>query len=671
VGVKESLLRIPFGYLLKKARYLKIMKPLLLACLISFVCIPNALMADTWRDPSFKEMMEQSELIGVFRVVEGGAFKARLVPVSIYKGRVSGEIWIGGFSNKYGPIDTLEIGQSYLLFINNVKRHKSRYGSSSNAGNQTIAQASYEASVFVRSQKNGYFVPTPTSGEYRVVDDKVFIDLSEVNNRIEGFPLQDLKRLLEYQFKSKDNLFVDYCKTQARRNLQKSNVFFLTNYLTALELTAPVAYDELFKEIALNTVWQARFTLAKLLGKVKGNESRDLLVSMLSDSVGVVQGEAIRQLAKNESPSFLGPLLLRQLDSASNEGLYPSLMSAVRNTRESGKIEIINSLAEMNYKEAIPHLTSLLKTKDEYVFERTLQALLKLGSTEFIKPLNDRLRDPDLPASILFDITRVIKDQQLIQCKDGLLAQLAKHNRNDNRNKTIALSTLVTLAERDSSIESSILNDFENFFTYYDTLQSFNQRKWIAEYLAACARLKSEEARPLVYRALFEWSGFNPQMFTTVGSFRQKLEKEDSIQREFSNTMGSKGYRMNSVIHFASVTSQRPKFLVSIIAPDGNASFTFERRKFLADQIGIEEENVFLKADGSWCWLDCQERFNTNDSGGPMSRFISYAEACPNERDLKFLKSLMASGRWEAKYFDRELSRAVLKIEAALSSRKN
>jgi hypothetical protein len=135
--------------------------------------------------------------------------------------------------------------------------------------------------------------------------------------------------------------------------------------------------------------------------------------------------------------------------------------------------------------------------------------------------------------------------------------------------------------------------------------------------------------------------------------------------------MGSKGYRMNSVIHFASVTSQRPKFLVSIIAPDGNASFTFERRKFLADQIGIEEENVFLKADGSWCWLDCQERFNTNDSGGPMSRFISYAEACPNERDLKFLKSLMASGRWEAKYFDRELSRAVLKIEAALSSRKN
>jgi hypothetical protein len=647
------------------------MKPLALACLISLISIPTSVIADTWYDPSFREMMEQSDLIGVFRVVEGGTFKARLVPVSIYKGKVSGEIWIGGFSNKYGPIDTLAVGESYLLFINKVKKYKSRYGSSSNAGNQSIAQASYEASVFVRSQRNGYFVPTPTSGEYRIVEDRVFIDLAEINDDIKGLPLDDLRRLFEYRFKSKANSFVEHCKAEIRKNSHNSNVYQLTNYLAALELAAPASYDELFQEIASNPVWQTRFTLAKLLGRIKGTESRDLLVGMLADSVGVVQGEAIRQLAKREPPSFLGPLLVKQLNSASNQGLYPSLMSAVRNKRESGKIQIIETLAEMNYKPAIPHLLSLLKAEDEYVFKRTLNALMKLGSTEFIEPLNEKLSDPSLSASILFDITRIIEDQKLIQCKDGLLAQLAKHNRSHNRDKTIALSTLVTLAEQDSSIESDILNDFWNFFTYYDTLQSFNQKKWIVEYLAACGRMKSEAARPLVYRALYEWHGFNPQQFTTVHAFARKVDQEDSIQREFSNTMGSKGYRMNSVIHFPSVTSQRPKFLVSVIAPDGNASFTFERRKSLANVIGIEEENVFLKADESWCWLDCQERFDTNDSGGPMSKFISYAEACPNETDLRFLKSLMASGRWEAKYFDRELSRAVANIELALANHKN
>lgn len=647
------------------------MKHLVLACLILLVSLPTLLMADTWYDLSFREMMANSDLIGVFRVVEGGSFKARLVPVTVYKGKVTGEIWIGGFSNKYGPIDSLAVGQTYLLFINKVKKHKSRYGSWSNAGNQSIAQASYEASTFVRSRKNGYFVPTPTSGEYRVIDDKAFIDLAEINDNIEGFPLEDVKRLIEYQSKSKGNGFVEHCKTEIRKHLSTTNVYLLTNYLSALELVPGASYDQMFEEIASNTAWQCRFTLAKLLGKIKGNESRDLLVDMMADTVGVVQGEAIRQLAKKEAASFLGPLLVRQLDSASTQGLYPSLMSAVRNQHESGKIQIIETLAELNYKPAIPYLLSVLRTKDEYVFKRTLDALIKLGSTEFVGALNNRLSDPKLSASILFDITRIIEDQNLTQCKEGLLAQLSEHNRNDNRDKTIALSTLVTLAEHDPSIETAVLKDFQHFFTYYDTLQSHNQEEWIQEYIAACARLKSEAARPLVYRALYEWNGFNPKLFTSVDSFSMKLEKEDSIRNEFSSIIGAEGYRMNRAIHFASAPSHRKRFLVSVILPDSSASFSFERRKFLAEVIGIEEANIFLKANESWCWLDCQHRFDTNRSGGPISKFISYAEACPNETDLKFLKALMASEHWEAKYLDRELARAVVQIEASLSSRKN
>jgi hypothetical protein len=648
-----------------------VMKTLYHVCLIFLVSLPTNLKADTWYDPSFREMMTTSDLIGVFRVVEGGSFKARLVPVTVYKGKITGEIWIGGFSNKYGPIDSLAVGESYLLFINKVKKHKSRYGSSSHAGNQGIAQASYEASAFVRGQKNGYFVPTPTSGEYPVVDGKVFLDLAEINENVERFPLEDLRRLVEYQSKGKVNDFAQHCKTEIHRNLSTGNVYLLTNYLSALDLLGDASYDQMFDKIASNLAWQTRFTLAKLLGSIKGPEPRDLLVGMIEDTVGIVQGEAIRQLAKREPASFLGPLLVRQLDSASTRGMYPSLMSAVRNQHHSGKIQIIESLADMNYTPAIPYLISVLRTKDEYTFKQTLQALTKLGSKDLVAPLNDRLNDPDLSASILFNITRVIKDQMLTQCKEGLLTQMAKHNRNHNRSKTIALSTLVTLAEHDPSIEPAILKDFEHFFTYYDTLQSHNQKTWIQEYIAACAGLKSEPARTLVYRALYEWSGFNPKLFTSVNSFSMKLQKEDSIRKEFSNILGAEGYRMNSAIHFTSAPSLRQSFLVSVIMPDSSASFSFERRKFLADIVGIAEANIFLKANESWCWLDCQERFEQNNPSSPIKNFIKYAEACPNQTDLKFLKSLMVSDRWEAKYFDGELARAVERIEAALSNRKN
>lgn len=644
------------------------MKSFILACLISLVFSSTSLMADTWTDPSFKEMMERSDLIGVFRVVEGGSFKARLVPVSIYKGRVAGEIWIGGFSNKYGPIDTLEVGHSYLLFINKVKRYKSRYGSSSNAGDQSIAQASYEASVFVRSQQNGYFVPTPTAGEYRVVNDKVFIDLAEVNEDVEGFPLEDVKRMIEYRFKSKSNGFIERCKAEIKKQLTNSHVYLLTNYLAALDLTASPSYDDVFQQVARDTVWQTRFTLARLLGNIKGIQSRDLLVILVRDSMGVVQGEAIRQLAKRESASFLGPLLVSQLDSASVQGLYPSLMSAVRNEREGGKTQIIQTLATLNYKPAIPYLLAVLDTEDEYVFQQTLDALIELGSTAFIKPLNKKLGHPELDAFTLFQLTRVIEEKMLTQCKEGLFAQLVRHDRNNSHDKTIALSTLVTLAERDPSIESEILKDFQYFFTYYDTLQSRNQEEWLKAYIDACARLKSETARPLVYQALYEWSGLSPTTFTSVDAFNKKLVKEDSIRNAFTTKLGGDGFKMNSVIYFASAQSPRERFMVSVILPDGNASFNFEKRKVLADIIEIDEENIFLKASESHCWLDCQDRFDENGSSNPIGMFIKYAEACPNETDLKFLKSLMVSSQWEAKYFDRELSRAIERIAKRLGN---
>jgi hypothetical protein len=168
-----------------------------------------------------------------------------------------------------------------------------------------------------------------------------------------------------------------------------------------------------------------------------------------------------------------------------------------------------------------------------------------------------------------------------------------------------------------------------------------------------------------VYRALYEWTGFNPELFFSDSTFILKLEKEDSIRRVFSDTMGSKGYRMNSALYFAPTKSNPGKFLVSVIIPGGSDAFSFEHRKSLASVIGIDEENVFLKENESSCWLDCQYRFDNR--GGPMSKFIAYAEACPNETDLKFLNSLMTSSRSEAK----EVTRAVLRIESALSNRKN
>jgi hypothetical protein len=171
------------------------MKSLTIACLISLAVFSfTDTHADTWLDPSFREMIETCDVIGVFRVVEGGTFKAKLVPVSIYKGKVKGEIWLGGFSNRYGPIDTLSVGEVYVLFVTRAKDRKSRYVSSSN---KSVMPEAYEAALYVMHQKNGYFVPTPTSGEYKVINDKVFLPLADLPDRVTGLSLEDLKRAVQ------------------------------------------------------------------------------------------------------------------------------------------------------------------------------------------------------------------------------------------------------------------------------------------------------------------------------------------------------------------------------------------------------------------------------------------------------------------------------------------
>jgi hypothetical protein len=640
--------------------HFSIMKPLLLAFLFATLT-PACALADSWDDPSVKEMFETSEVIGVFRVVEAGSFKARLIAVKVYKGKVDADIWLGGFSNKYGPIDSMAIGESYLLFINRVARHRNSFRSLSNSGNQTIAAAAAEAASFVYSQKNGYYVPTPTSGEYRVIEDKVVFDLAGVNNEIAAFPLQDIAGIVAHQSGRPTAKFIEHCKREIRKGKVSGNIYHLTNYLSVLNLISYRSFDPIFKQLASHTAWETRFTLSTLLGNVRGNDARDLLVAMLADTTGVVQGEVVRQLAKRESSSFLGPLLVKQVASASKDGLYPSLMSGVRNEFESGMVEIISTLANLKYKPAIPQLLSLLKTDDEYLFEETIDALIKLESKEYPAVLNDRLRDTALSPEIFFDIGRVIEIHRLTQCKEGLIAQLVNHKGTDDTRR-LALTILVEVSGDDPTIEPKVLEHFNNFFTYYDTLDSRVQQEWLEAYLIACQTLKSEAARPLVYRALYDWNGLHPKVFNSVDVFTKFRNTQDSLRTAFSKVLSQEGCSVTEVIACGATGDS---YYVAVEMTDD--SITIERHTSMAKMLRIKEGQLFLKAAAGWCWLDCQQRFDKETSDSPINNFVKYAQACPNEADLQFLKALMASDRWEAQYFHDQLSTAVATIEVSLT----
>ena len=76
--------------------------------------------ADTWFDPSWKIMLDSSDLVAIVQYTGHGKFRASAKILTVYKGRLktADEIWISGFSNRYGPIDKMRKGDKYLVFLN-------------------------------------------------------------------------------------------------------------------------------------------------------------------------------------------------------------------------------------------------------------------------------------------------------------------------------------------------------------------------------------------------------------------------------------------------------------------------------------------------------------------------------------------------------------------------
>ena len=78
--------------------------------------------ADSWIDPEWKEMIDSSDVVALIEYTSNGDFRAKAKLLTIYKGQLNtDEIWISGFSNRYGPIDKMSSGEQYIVFLNHYK----------------------------------------------------------------------------------------------------------------------------------------------------------------------------------------------------------------------------------------------------------------------------------------------------------------------------------------------------------------------------------------------------------------------------------------------------------------------------------------------------------------------------------------------------------------------
>jgi hypothetical protein len=632
--------------------------------------------ADSWIDPTWKKMIAESDAVALIEYVSNGDFRAQAKILKTYKGKISSElIWVSGFSNRYGPIDKMSIGDKFIVFLNKNKPSKRNI----EYWNEQIKEDE-ELIPYVNSIKKGnaYYVWTPTSGDLKVKEGKIQYDLLQTSYyRNQVFhSLVEFESFLQATNRSNKSKFHAEILKKIKSNAKKE---ISAQYLMMLYLSSFKSYDSVFQTIANEQQAEPCYALAQLLGEVKDEKSRDILVQLLDNENSVVQGEVVRHLL-NEDPEFIGPILLSHLDSAGKGGIYPSnLMDPVMNSIDGGKVEIIRTLGEIKYKPAAKSLLPLLETEEDYIFELVINVLLQLDNKDFIPYINDHLKKRTKP--LIFEICQIITDNDLKECKPALMEFISNHNRDDHPSYEYAISTHMGLAHfNDQETRDFLLNDCENLLNNNDTIESGKLKDWIREYIETFKNLKSKEARPLIYNSLFKWFGYNYDFAVHPELFAIKKSIEDSINQKTLTILEGHEVAEIQTIVFISNTSEygdnyTPSYEQIILIRleptkmelDGNDEIWSKLKNVkekLSGELNIPIDKISSRSGSYVSNLD--DRFDVGIDWSPMNKFYKYAIELPNENDLLFLKTLVQSGFAKEDFDKRQLNRTITEIEEKL-----
>ncbi len=623
--------------------------------------------SDSWRDPDWNEMIDSSDAIALIEYINDGDFLAQAKVLKLYRGQLNSDtIWISGFSNRYGPIDKMSPGDKYIVFLN----FNSPTENSIEYWSKLIIEKP-EYSDYFEDMKKGkaYYVPSPTSGDLRVKDSQVQYDLNRTTYYREQpfYPIEEFENLL-YAESEKDRK--DF-HSQTIRKI-KYNTANRSQHLMMLYLTHFDSFDSIFNQIVDENNPEECYALARLLGQVKEEKALEVLVKLLDNQNSIVQGEAVRQLSKQD-PEFIGPILLSRLSTAGEGGVYPAnIMDPVMNEIDGGKIEIIKTLGNIKYKPAVKELLPLLETENEHLFKLVVDVLDSLGNRDYIPYLNNHLELRTKP--LIHEICRIIVNNDLKECKAALMEFISNHDRNQGTDFDFkhTISEWSGLAHfKDQETIDFLVSDFEKFFTYKDKLLNYDQVGWYTNYIEAFTLLKARNARPLIYKAIYDWHGINEDFGKFPELYKIKKKFEDSLRQEFEHKLKSKGYILNYVLAIIKntkeiISNKQPEsdLLIEITIPSLDNAEIYKDE--VSRLLSIPKENIYVRFENGWYYNESIFRVDEHFESTPLFEFLKYAVAVPNRNDITFLEGVLKSGIFTEDYVNKEFKKTIDKLEEQL-----
>lgn len=642
------------------------MKKLLFIFFLTFIHLTAK--ADSWTDPSWEKMIAESDAIALVEYISNGDFRAQAKIIKIYKGKVNSDIiWISGFSNRYGPIDKMKIGNRFIVFLNKNKPSKRNL----EYWEEQIKEDK-ELITYVNALKNNnaYYVWTPTSGDLKIKSKKVQYDLIQTTfyDKQKFYSLKEFEQFLN-SYNGNKKTFHNYLLSELSDNLSNDKA---SQILMMLYLTSYKKYDSIYEDIYKTNIDNSLYALAKLLGNVKGNSSRDLLVKLLDNENSVVQGEAVRQLS-TEGSDFIGPILLSKLSKAGEDGIYPqNLMNPVQNSVDGGKIEIIKTLGDLNYKPAIPKLLPVLNTENEYLFMTTFNVLNKLGTKDYIPYLNSHLEKGT--NDLIYEICDLITEHNLTECIPSLMSYISNHDKTIHPSKDFTISSCCGLANFDNQeVRDFLVSDFNQVLKMEKGGSIDNKKKWLQEYFASFNHLSMLDVKSNLYNALFDYYGLNYSFKTNPKLFDSKKELEELTLKNIEESLdGQKIKKINFLVlsDYLNAKANTTDVQVNLVIETekrgwDNLEPVFKSIKDKLTTNGLNPNNFSITAGSVTQSFGGMTPPKFSDN--LMLEFLKYLSNHPDNEDLVFLQNLSKYGYAESEYDIRKLNEAIEKVKTKLN----
>lgn len=663
-------------------RMLSKLSCIILVLFATFLCTKFA-WSSSWVDPSWEELIKESELIVLAEVNKSGANNSKFTLLKILKGDIEeSHIWVAGhvdattlMSNKESEIKhDFIVGKRFYLFLRKY------------------------------TKKNQYEVWTPSAGIISVEGDKARYDLLQVSwqkNR-ELKSEQELKEFLEYSIDyHSNNVINDSYLSKLDDLLNKSltpnsKLSSPAQYIMMLLLSGNKHFYPTLKKTIQHKQPETRLALAQQLGKINKNSSTILLTSLVADKNSIVQGEAVRQL-KNRDSKYVGSVLLKNLEHSGEEGLYRgNIMNPVFNTVDGGKIEIVRALGDLGYKPAIEKLMGLIATNNIYLLGEVIHSLEKLGVRDYRALLGKRAGNGEIDS---LDICEVFKKYNIEEAIYGLqnylvnadeekMLKMEEWNIYKHALSCLSYSTGVDLAP--------LVNKFRKIVENKIKLESIwqNKRSLYISYIEMFSARKMTSARPYIQKAIYEWYGFDRNFLKKPALFRLKKKLERDLENEIRKSLTGYDVTGIGVVSFIQNSNDllvrdsiEPKYSAEIVVKmhwDKNryqkASTEMERKQLNKEifnyihrvkkilEKDLNNPNLYVSVHQGASVTNFSHYFDVGIGDirvneWMFNKYLEYAKEFPDDSDVDILLSLHKNNFFSVKSYISNLDKFAEKIK--------